>query len=328
MSKQLSTLLRHGDLPREEDGAIEFWRLKDYHRNGFVHSQHWSDDKWTKSLTGGGNKKRFPYCTDPSGQEILYLRGLQGRSKRNLIDPSLKDNVFIPNDFFETIYHIGCALHHKFRIDTGKTKFERKTKGILYSRESHDSESPGSARAWFDQTTSCIVQAEVEKASGYGVGRYTACSTESIEVLSNKIERNHPLRCTPSLLFVVMKPEEIKNQKVCVWLRPPPKNSTKIIGCMIWILMSLEAAMIPTNKTKTQLSSTGRPVCGQESTKEIEKRTEFDHDTLGQDKHGVTDSTSTVRPVCGPESTKRCVLTPKHVEEDQTSTGRPVLVDQ
>ena len=29
VSKQLSTLLRHGQLPREEDGAIEFWRLKD-----------------------------------------------------------------------------------------------------------------------------------------------------------------------------------------------------------------------------------------------------------------------------------------------------------
>ena len=26
MSKQLSTLLRHGHLPRGEDGAIEFWR--------------------------------------------------------------------------------------------------------------------------------------------------------------------------------------------------------------------------------------------------------------------------------------------------------------
>ena len=35
VSKQLSTLLRHGDLPREEDGAIEFWRLKDYLRNHF-----------------------------------------------------------------------------------------------------------------------------------------------------------------------------------------------------------------------------------------------------------------------------------------------------
>ena len=34
------------------------------------------------------------------------------------------------------------------------------------------------------------------------------------------------------------------------------------------------------------------------------------------------------RLVCGHESTERCVLTPKHVENDQTSTGRPVLVYQ
>ena len=27
---------------------------------------------------GGGNKKKFQYCTDPSGQEILYLRALPG----------------------------------------------------------------------------------------------------------------------------------------------------------------------------------------------------------------------------------------------------------
>ena len=38
-------------------------------------------------------------------------------------------------------------------------------------------------------------------------------------------------------------------------------------------------------KPKTKLSSTVRPLCGQESTKEIEKRTEFDHDTLSQEKH-------------------------------------------
>ena len=41
----------------------------------------------------GGNKKRFQHCTDPSGQEILYLRALQGHSGRNLIDPPLQDNV-------------------------------------------------------------------------------------------------------------------------------------------------------------------------------------------------------------------------------------------
>ena len=52
---------------------------------------------------GGGNIKRFQYCTDPSGPEILYLRALQGHSGRNPIDPLLQDNVLIPNNFFEFI---------------------------------------------------------------------------------------------------------------------------------------------------------------------------------------------------------------------------------
>ena len=58
VSKQLSTLLRHGHLPREEDGAIEFWRIRDYLRNDFVRSQHWSDEMWKSTMAkGGGNKK-------------------------------------------------------------------------------------------------------------------------------------------------------------------------------------------------------------------------------------------------------------------------------
>ena len=59
---------------------------------------------------GGGNQKRFRNCTDPSGQEIHYLRALQGHSRRNPIDPTLQDYVLIPNNFFEYIYHIGCAV--------------------------------------------------------------------------------------------------------------------------------------------------------------------------------------------------------------------------
>ena len=64
----------------------------------------------------GGNKKRFQYCTDPSGQGILYLRALQGHSGRNLIDPSLQDNVLILDGFFEYIYHIGCAVSFTLHI--------------------------------------------------------------------------------------------------------------------------------------------------------------------------------------------------------------------
>ena len=109
--KKINTLLRHGELPREEDGAIEFWRLNDDLRNKLEHSQYWSDDVWkSKMAGGGGNKKRFQYCTDPSEKKILSLRALQGHSGRNPIDPTLQDNVLIPNNFFEYIYYIGCAI--------------------------------------------------------------------------------------------------------------------------------------------------------------------------------------------------------------------------
>ena len=52
-------------------------------------------------------------------QEILYLRALQGQSGSNLIDPSLLDNVFIPNDFFEYIYHIRCAINLHSIVKSG-----------------------------------------------------------------------------------------------------------------------------------------------------------------------------------------------------------------
>ena len=62
VSKRMNTLLRHGELPREEDVTIEFWRLKDDFRNRFEHSQYWSDDVWKNKMTGGrGNNKRFQY---------------------------------------------------------------------------------------------------------------------------------------------------------------------------------------------------------------------------------------------------------------------------
>ena len=78
VSKQLITLLRHGSLPRENDGAIEFWSFKV--RNHFVQSQHWSDEKWKSTLAkGGGNKKIFQHCTDPSGQKILRFQALHNQ---------------------------------------------------------------------------------------------------------------------------------------------------------------------------------------------------------------------------------------------------------
>ena len=119
VSKKLIHLLRHARIEREDDGAIEFWRIKDDLQKYFLHCHHWSDDKWKKSMAwGGGNKKRYQYCTCSSGI-ILYLRALQGHSGRSLIDPTLQDNVVIPSNFFQYIYHVGCAINLHFIINSG-----------------------------------------------------------------------------------------------------------------------------------------------------------------------------------------------------------------
>ena len=45
VSKKLINLFRHGSLLREDDGAIEFWRIKDYLQNHFVQSRRSSDER-------------------------------------------------------------------------------------------------------------------------------------------------------------------------------------------------------------------------------------------------------------------------------------------
>ena len=78
---------------------------------GAQYSQYWSGETWKSKTQGGGNNKRLQHRTDPSRQEILYFRALQRHSGRNPTDPSLQGNVSIPNNFFEYIYHVGCAVN-------------------------------------------------------------------------------------------------------------------------------------------------------------------------------------------------------------------------
>ena len=74
--------------------------------------------KWKKIMAGGGNKKRYQYCTDSSGA-IVYCRAIQGHSGRSLIDRALHGNIVIPSDFFQYIYHVGCAINLHSIIDSG-----------------------------------------------------------------------------------------------------------------------------------------------------------------------------------------------------------------
>ena len=82
ISKKMIALLRHGTLLREQDGAVEFWRLMAKCTSSFPQSPHWSVQLWLNHLEiGGGHKKRFQFCTDSDRQEILHLRAIQGHSE-------------------------------------------------------------------------------------------------------------------------------------------------------------------------------------------------------------------------------------------------------
>ena len=134
LSKKVISLLRHNQTLQEE-GAIEFYRIKFHLRNHSSQAQHWSDDSWKACLAaGGGSKRRYQYCSDNSGR-ILYLRALQGHSGSSLIDPKLQDNVVIGTGIFPYIYHVGCTFNLHSIINNGLIpggqNFEQKTNGVL-----------------------------------------------------------------------------------------------------------------------------------------------------------------------------------------------------
>ena len=119
VSKKVINLLRHCQkMQREDDGAVQFWRIKSVLQNQFPQIHYWSDDRSKVGLAaGGGPKRRYQYCSDISGT-IVHLRALQGHSGRSLIDPSLQGNVIIQCGLFHHIYHTGCVFFIFIRSST------------------------------------------------------------------------------------------------------------------------------------------------------------------------------------------------------------------
>ena len=111
LSKKVINLRHNQKLHREEDGAIQFYKIKFHFRDHHSQIQNWSDDRWKACLAaGGGSKRRYQYCSDNLGS-IIYLRALQGHSGSNLIDPALQDNVLIGPGIFLYIYHVGSTFN-------------------------------------------------------------------------------------------------------------------------------------------------------------------------------------------------------------------------
>ena len=205
-------------------------------RKYFPHCPHWSDDRWKKSMAGGGdNKKRYQYCTDSSGA-ILYLRALQGHSGRSLIDPTLQDNVIIPDSFFQDIYHVGCAINLHSIINSGLTPggqslTNRQTVIFLLvdpmdknhkDPDTIDLEAPRLAqymhKAW-EKHQNTVYWVDINLALKKGL---KFCQTPSNAVI---LHETLPAYCIPKV--VRMETGEGIYEKVYMSPRLPPKISLK-----------------------------------------------------------------------------------------------------
>ena len=120
LSKKVINLLRHNQkLHREQDGAIQFYKIKFHLREYSLPIQNWSDNRWIACLAaGGGPKRRYQYCADYLGS-IIYLRALQGHSGDSLVDLELQDNVLIGPVIFPYIYHVGSNFNLKSIVSNG-----------------------------------------------------------------------------------------------------------------------------------------------------------------------------------------------------------------
>ena len=185
-------------------------------------------------MAGGGHKKIFQYCADSSGTN-LYLRALQGHSGRNLIDPSLQDNVVIPDGFFKYIPHVGCAINLHSIInsgfDTGRANFEQQTVFSLpvspMDKEHMDPDTIDLGAPRLAQYMHKAWKKHQNTVYWVGINLALKKGLKFYQTRSNAIilHETLPAYCIPK--DVRMETGEVVFEKVFASPRPPPKISLK-----------------------------------------------------------------------------------------------------
>ena len=237
VSKKVINILRHNQkVQREDDGAVQWWIIKDSIQDQFPKTPSWSDSHWIACLAaGGGAKRNYQYCTDISGT-IVYLRALQGHSGGNLIDPSLQDNVIRQSGFFQYIYHIGCGINLHSMINNGlipggQSSSKRQTVFFLpidpRDKEHKDPEEvdltqPRRAQylhsAWKKHQDAAF-WVDINLAIRKGLSFYQTRSNAII------LQESLPAYCIPKV--VRLKTGEVLYEKSYTPPRPPPKISLR-----------------------------------------------------------------------------------------------------
>ena len=293
VAKRLNTLLRHGQLPREEDGAIELWRLRWSSEEKFEHSEYWV---WWCMEEQDGRRRRQ--------QEKISILYWSVRT-RNSLPPSSSRSFRTQSCWFYTagqcvdseqflrvhLSHWMCnqfTLHHKFRIDTGRTKFKQGKRQY-------------SLRLWIPWKRNTKIRTSLTSPNHvlHGTSRNGGKDTKT--------------RCIGSI-YSLLNVKDWSSIKQDVLQSSSMIHSSFLYleSCCDWIWRNhLRESICVTSTSSNNFLQ-----------REIETDVLFG-------REGTKHSTRTGRPVDGPKSIQSCVSIPvqivdKYEDEDQTRTVRPV----
>ena len=147
-----------------------------------------------------------------------------------------RTNVIIPCEFFQYIYHVGCAFNLHSIINSGlipggRSSSKRQTVFFLPvdpMDKSH--KDPDVIDLNVPRRAQYLHNAWKRHQDAVFLGRHRSCDSERIAILSDSIKCNHPSRNLPAYCIpkvVRLKTGEVLYDKVYMSPRPPPKISLK-----------------------------------------------------------------------------------------------------
>ena len=208
--KFMIRLLRHDDtVHREDGGAVRFDDPAENFKAKFDGTSQWPIEAGITFLAKGvGPKKRFQYCLNFNSSVLfVYFRTIQGHSGGTLVDPTLQDNVPLPDDFDE--YNLPRrerarhALHNPGRIDSRRKVSRGQAVSVFHSSEPHVRQSrSGRNSKRSGQTQIYGVQIYLENSPKYSnLVQSEARSKKNSAVPSNPIARNRFFQHTTCDLY-------------------------------------------------------------------------------------------------------------------------------
>ena len=181
--------------------------VKENLESQFPQSSHWPDARWRACLeAGGGERRRFQYCTDAS-RTIVYFRVLEGHLGRILNDLSLQDKVVISSNFFQDIYRIGCAFNldsiiNSGLIPEGQSSSKRQTVfSLLVDPLDKSHKDPNVIDLNEPRYAQYLHNAWKRHQDVVKWCRHQCCCWQRIDILSETMKCNHLPRNTSSLLY-------------------------------------------------------------------------------------------------------------------------------